>query len=141
MPGIDVVVIVRRSLEGMKLDEVRSEWKSCEELLRRRTLEAQRDRRARGSSPPVPEAVVIARLLLLLIRAYQLLLSSAAGALLPFEPSCSALRGGLHPRARIAPRGYLSVRRIVRCHPFHPGGYDPPPLREGAWRPALRRRS
>ena len=49
MPGMDVVVIVRRPLEGMKLDDVRSEWKSREEQLRRRALEAQRDRVVRDS--------------------------------------------------------------------------------------------
>jgi ribonuclease P protein component len=48
VPGMDVVVIVRRPLEGMKLDEVRSEWKSREELLHRRTEEARRDERERS---------------------------------------------------------------------------------------------
>jgi hypothetical protein len=43
MPGIDVVVIVRRPLEGMKLEDVRSEWMSRGELVRKRELEAQRD--------------------------------------------------------------------------------------------------
>lgn len=74
---------------------------------------------------------MLAKLLLLLIRVYQLTLSRAILAVLGpvcrFEPSCSryaaacisghgALRGGL-----------LSVKRLCKCHPFHPGGYDPPP--------------
>jgi putative membrane protein insertion efficiency factor len=67
------------------------------------------------------------RAVLLLIRVYQLTLSRVLGPACRFEPSCSryavaclrthgALRGGL-----------LSVRRLCKCHPFHPGGYDPPP--------------
>jgi ribonuclease P protein component len=51
LPGMDVVVIVRRPLEGMKLDDVRNEWKSREDVVRRRTVEAQRDRTARGELP------------------------------------------------------------------------------------------
>ena len=47
MPGMDVVVIVRRPLEGMKLDDVRSEWKSREEQIHRRAMEARRDCAAR----------------------------------------------------------------------------------------------
>lgn len=67
------------------------------------------------------------RAVLLLIRVYQLTLSRVLGPACRFEPSCSryavaclqthgALRGGL-----------LSVRRLCKCHPFHAGGYDPPP--------------
>jgi uncharacterized protein len=72
---------------------------------------------------------MIARILLLGIRLYQLLLSPLLGQSCRFSPSCSrytasciethgALRGAL-----------LGLRRIARCHPFHPGGYDPPPVR------------
>ena len=75
----------------------------------------------------------MARLLLALIRVYQLTLSRlirwAAGDVCRFEPSCSA-----YAAACIADHGalrgsLLSVRRLCRCHPFHPGGYDPPPPR------------
>jgi ribonuclease P protein component len=44
MPGIDVVVIVRRPLEGMKLENVRTEWLSRDKLLYKRALEAREDR-------------------------------------------------------------------------------------------------
>ncbi|WP_437337713.1 membrane protein insertion efficiency factor YidD [Sorangium sp. So ce394] len=82
---------------------------------------------------------MLAKLLLALIRAYQMTLSKVIVALVGpvcrFEPSCSryaaacivghgALRGSL-----------LSLKRLCRCHPFHPGGFDPPPpprLRRGA---------
>ena len=64
---------------------------------------------------------------LLLIRAYQLAISPMLGSRCRFYPSCSdysmaaLLRHGLF-------RGlWLSFRRIGRCHPWNPGGYDPLP--------------
>ena len=70
---------------------------------------------------------VIARLFITLVRAYQIMLSQWLGRVCRFEPSCSrytiacleehgAMRGSL-----------LSVKRLCKCHPFHPGGFDPPP--------------
>lgn len=70
---------------------------------------------------------VLARVLVGLIRGYQLIVSPWLGRGCRFEPSCSryalacvqghgALQGSL-----------LSVKRLCKCHPFHPGGYDPPP--------------
>ena len=63
----------------------------------------------------------------ILIRGYQLIVSPWLGPRCRFYPSCSnyalealevhgALRGS-----------WLAVRRIGRCHPFHPGGFDPVP--------------
>lgn len=65
--------------------------------------------------------------LLLLIRVYQLAISPMLGSRCRFYPSCSeysmeALRGyGLFKGL------WLAIRRIGRCHPWHPGGYDPVP--------------
>ena len=70
---------------------------------------------------------MIARLLMLLIRVYQQTLSRLLGPVCRFEPSCSRYT---HECLRLhgAVKGsYLGFRRIIRCHPFHPGGYDPPP--------------
>jgi hypothetical protein len=73
---------------------------------------------------------MLARLLIAAIKLYQRTLSQVLwGGACRFEPSCSryavacfeghgALRGGL-----------LSIVRLCKCHPFHPGGYDPPPPR------------
>jgi putative membrane protein insertion efficiency factor len=73
---------------------------------------------------------MLARLLIAAIKLYQHTLSRVLwGGACRFEPSCSryavacfeghgALRGGL-----------LSIVRLCKCHPFHPGGYDPPPPR------------
>lgn len=61
------------------------------------------------------------------IRAYQLLISPLLGPRCRFHPSCS--RYAAEALAEHGPvRGtWLAVRRIGRCQPFHPGGYDPVP--------------
>jgi len=74
---------------------------------------------------------MVARFLIFLIRVYQVTLSPLIGPVCRFQPSCSrytaeclrlhgALRGTL-----------LGVKRLAKCHPFHPGGHDPPPLPDG----------
>jgi hypothetical protein len=66
---------------------------------------------------------------LLLIRLYQVLLSPLLGPTCRFEPSCSRYAAACLRRLGFVRGTYLAVRRILRCHPFHPGGYDPPPSR------------
>ena len=66
-------------------------------------------------------------LLLAMIRAYHFLLSPLLGGRCRFSPSCSQyLRQCLeqHPLHRAL---YYGLRRIAKCHPFHPGGKDLPP--------------
>ncbi len=69
-------------------------------------------------------------LLLLLVRGYRRLLSpllSAFGPRCRFAPSCSAYAlEALHEHGA-ARGGALTLRRLARCHPFHPGGHDPVP--------------
>lgn len=69
----------------------------------------------------------VAAALILLIRAYRRFLSPLLGQQCRFRPTCSAY--GLEAlQVHGAPRGtWLTARRIARCHPFHPGGYDPVP--------------
>ncbi|MEW6749964.1 MAG: membrane protein insertion efficiency factor YidD [Candidatus Latescibacterota bacterium] len=64
---------------------------------------------------------------------YQALLSPLKGVLLGqahtcrFDPTCSTYARQcfrVHPVPRAA---CLALRRLLRCHPFHPGGYDPVP--------------
>ena len=60
------------------------------------------------------------------VRIYQWTISPLLGPRCRFEPSCSAyfiLSVEKHGAIRGALRG---LARIARCHPFHPGGYDPP---------------
>jgi len=69
-----------------------------------------------------------ARLLVGLIRVYQWTLSAWLPSACRFEPSCSRYgieAIGLHGALR---GGWLTVKRIVRCRPGRPGGYDPVPL-------------
>lgn len=65
--------------------------------------------------------------LILLIRTYQLLLSPLLGNHCRFYPSCSQY--AMEAIERYGPwRGSrLAVRRLLRCHPWHPGGIDPVP--------------
>jgi putative membrane protein insertion efficiency factor len=67
------------------------------------------------------------RVLAGLIRGYQLVVSPVLPPSCRFTPSCSqyALEA---VRRHGAVRGtWLAARRLVRCHPFHPGGFDPVP--------------
>ncbi|MCX6995628.1 MAG: membrane protein insertion efficiency factor YidD [Kiritimatiellaeota bacterium] len=69
----------------------------------------------------------MARLLIALIRIYQLTVAGWLGPCCRFYPSCSAY--GIEAlRQHGLFRGVgLVLRRIARCHPFHPGGVDPVP--------------
>ena len=71
---------------------------------------------------------MIARLLMALIRLYQLTLSPLLGATCRFEPSCSRYAMAVIDSHGALAGSWLTLRRLGRCHPFHPGGYDPPPL-------------
>ncbi|UCH82276.1 MAG: membrane protein insertion efficiency factor YidD [Nitrospiraceae bacterium] len=42
-----------------------------------------------------------------------------------FHPSCSTYCSAAVERYGIARGGWLSFKRIMKCHPLHPGGYDP----------------
>jgi putative membrane protein insertion efficiency factor len=70
-------------------------------------------------------------LLLALIRVYQLTLSrvlfAVFGPVCRFEPSCSSYAAACIQGHGVLRGSLLSVKRLCRCHPFHPGGYDPPP--------------
>ncbi len=72
-----------------------------------------------------------ASMLVLLVRGYQLFISPVLGSHCRFQPTCSqyaleALR--THGALKGA---WLALRRVLRCHPLHPGGYDPVPPAKG----------
>lgn len=50
-----------------------------------------------------------------------------AFALLPFYPTCSAYAIEALQKYGALKGSYLAIRRILKCHPFHKGGYDPVP--------------
>ena len=66
-------------------------------------------------------------LLLLLLRAYQYAIRPLMGANCRFYPSCSDYAREAIERHGAAKGFWLGTRRILRCHPYHPGGYDPVP--------------
>lgn len=72
-----------------------------------------------------------ARILMAPIRFYRSYVSPLLGPRCRFHPSCSAygleamaVHGALYGT-------WLTIRRIGRCHPFHPGGFDPVPPHPG----------
>jgi putative membrane protein insertion efficiency factor len=66
-------------------------------------------------------------LLLALIRGYQYLLRPMLGANCRFAPSCSDYAQEAIARHGALRGTWLTVKRVGRCHPYHPGGYDPVP--------------
>ena len=66
-------------------------------------------------------------LLLGLIRIYQMRLSKVLPPSCRFYPSCSHYGYEAIERYGAIRGGWLAVKRIARCHPLNPGGYDPVP--------------
>lgn len=65
--------------------------------------------------------------LVLLVRVYQYALRPLLGAHCRFYPSCSEYAAGSIERHGALKGLALTARRLGRCHPYHPGGYDPVP--------------
>ena len=63
--------------------------------------------------------------LIALIRGYQLVISPMLPPACRFTPTCSAYTLEAVRRYGALRGAYMGVRRLLRCHPFHPGGYDP----------------
>jgi putative membrane protein insertion efficiency factor len=72
-------------------------------------------------------------LLIWLIRGYRLFISPLFPPSCRFQPTCSLYAIQAIERFGVLRGSWLATRRILCCHPFHPGGYDPvPPVeREG----------
>ena len=65
--------------------------------------------------------------ILFLIRLYQLGISPYIGPHCRFTPTCSRYAYEAILKYGALKGGYLAVRRLLKCHPFHEGGYDPVP--------------
>jgi uncharacterized protein len=61
------------------------------------------------------------------IKGYQRAVSPLFPPTCRFHPSCSAYALTSIERFGVLRGGWLAVKRIGRCHPFNPGGYDPVP--------------
>jgi len=67
------------------------------------------------------------RVLLLLIQFYRAAVSPLTLPTCRYYPTCSAYAMEAIERYGARCGGWMALRRILRCHPFHPGGYDPVP--------------
>lgn len=61
------------------------------------------------------------------VRGYQVALRPFLPAACRFQPSCSEYAREALAGHGLVRGGWLTLRRLARCHPLHPGGYDPPP--------------
>ncbi|MCS7221991.1 MAG: membrane protein insertion efficiency factor YidD [Anaerolineae bacterium] len=61
------------------------------------------------------------------IRFYQRFISPALPPSCRFTPTCSHYAYQAIQRYGLLRGGWLGLKRLLRCHPFHPGGYDPVP--------------
>jgi putative membrane protein insertion efficiency factor len=70
---------------------------------------------------------LFAKPLIWLVRAYQLAISPMLPPSCRFHPTCSEYALEALQRHGAVRGGWLALRRIFRCHPWHPGGHDPVP--------------
>lgn len=71
---------------------------------------------------------MLARAMILAIRFYRAAISPYTPPACRFHPTCSQYGLEAVERWGAARGGWLLLRRLLRCHPFHRGGYDPVPL-------------
>ena len=114
-PAWDLLIKARREAYGASFDALRADL-----LAWRRTV-------LRAGLPVSGPAGVPRRLLATLIRGYQRFVSPALPPSCRFHPSCSQYALEAVTRHGALKGGWLAARRLARCHPFHPGGFDPVP--------------
>lgn len=66
-------------------------------------------------------------ILLALIKLYRILISPLFPPSCRFQPTCSQYALDAVETHGVWRGSYLAINRILKCHPFHPGGYDPVP--------------
>lgn len=69
-------------------------------------------------------------LLIALIKGYKMLVSPILPPACRFHPTCSVYAMEAIERFGVWHGGKLAIGRILRCHPLHPGGYDPVPPKD-----------
>ncbi len=67
------------------------------------------------------------RLLLIVIKFYQYFISPFTGSNCRYYPTCSAYAVEAVEKYGSLKGAFLTAKRILRCHPFHAGGFDPVP--------------
>lgn len=71
------------------------------------------------------------RILVAVIKGYKLLISPLLPPACRFQPTCSEYAMEAIGRFGVFRGGRMAIARILRCHPLHPGGYDPVPPKDG----------
>jgi putative membrane protein insertion efficiency factor len=67
----------------------------------------------------------VKRFIIFFIKGYQKIISPLFPPTCRFYPSCSAYFIQAVEKYGVLKGSYLGIKRILKCHPFHPGGYDP----------------
>lgn len=73
---------------------------------------------------------VFQKLTLMILKVYQYLISPLLGNNCRYLPSCSCYTHTAIERFGVLKGGWMGLKRVLRCHPFHPGGLDPVPEKE-----------
>lgn len=68
----------------------------------------------------------VAAVLIGMVVAYRFTLSPLLGRQCRFQPTCSAYFRAAVEKYGAFRGAWMGIKRIGRCHPWHPGGYDPP---------------
>lgn len=82
---------------------------------------------------------MIKKVLLFLIRCYQVGISPLLGSHCRFLPTCSVYTYEAITKHGALKGIFLGVKRILKCHPFHPGGHDPVPEKPGKTRKRIKK--
>ena len=85
------------------------------------------DQGHRQQGEPVMFADLVKSQVLLILRIYQYAISPLLGRNCRFYPSCSAYAREAVEVHGLSAGSFLSIKRLFRCHPWHPGGNDPVP--------------
>ncbi|MCE7964640.1 membrane protein insertion efficiency factor YidD [Nitrospirales bacterium NOB] len=80
---------------------------------------------AKTAAGPSWAALILRRLCLLLLSAYRLVLSPLLAPACRFHPTCSVYAQDAIGRYGVLKGIAMAGRRLLKCHPFHPGGIDP----------------
>ena len=73
------------------------------------------------------------QVILFIIKLYQWTLSPFLGGACRFYPSCSKYTAGCVERFGAGKGLLMGAKRVLKCHPWHEGGYDPVPEKQEKW--------
>ena len=71
---------------------------------------------------------MVKKVLIGIIRVYRAFISPLFPPTCRFQPTCSQYAIEAVERFGVIAGTWLTVKRVLRCHPLHPGGYDPVPM-------------